>query len=144
MFVLRNINSLDRVFFFRPTMVAWHCFLLKCSSLYQALHWEIHGSRMRAISMEARLLERADAWARRSSLDGGGLSSLCVVSRWWAASGVPASPAPSVLALQRRQLSKHTSCSTLSSQTWSVKLHEHVIRSSFAEDDHVLVEGLLK
>lgn len=45
----------------RPTMVARHCFMLKCSSLSQALHREIHGSRTRSISTEARPLERADA-----------------------------------------------------------------------------------
>lgn len=91
-----------------------------------------------------RSVWKRDHWNGPMHERGGGLSGLCVVSRWWAASGVPASPAPSVLALQRRQLSKHTLCSTLSSQTWTVKLLERVIRSSFAEDDHILVEELLK
>ncbi len=138
----QNIKYLQFFSSLRPTMVARHCFMLKCSRLSQVLHPRIqneidqYGSETvgtgRCMSEEAlqpgrRRVKRSVrgftlvGGERRASIS----SSICARST-------------ALTALQT-----HVVLHSLS-QTWTVKLHERVIRSSFTEDDHVLVEGLLK
>lgn len=123
LFISRWTNHLNRTlsdicFIFRPKKVAWHC------SNTLALHRQIHRSRTRTINTEERLapLERVDAKPPCSSPEDGGLSGLCVVSHWWAASCCQ-HPYIHLCSRYSADSSPNTRRARLSPQTWSVKIH---------------------